>query len=218
MPPPAPACSHRTRTRPAAGAAPADVSIASESGAKFGDIDWVGMGRLWTLAALSLAAACRPTSGAGPSIGDASVAPFAAEGEGSQVELTWRLFETLHWLDGERPRQSAIFELLVDGGTPSRVQLGRRDSSGCVVRDAVDGGPDLATLGCSFAYARVLRVSAGELRIEAFDLDAAHPDDGEPARRNLQTATVRIPVNADVRVSGELARIPDEAVPGTSVR
>jgi hypothetical protein len=174
------------------------------------------MGRRWTLVALSWAAACRPTSGAGPPSGDAAVAPFAVDG-GSQVELTWRLFETLHWLDGERPRQSAIFELLVDGGTPSRVQLGRRDSSGCVVRDAVDSGPDLATLGCSFAYARVLRVSAGELRIEAFDLDAAHPEEGEAARRNRQTVTVRIPVNADVSVSGELARIPDEAVPGTSV-
>jgi hypothetical protein len=175
------------------------------------------MGRRWTLVALGWAAACRPTGDARPPGGDASVAPFAADREGSQVELTWRLFETLHWLDGERPRQSAIFELLVDGGTPSRVQLGRRDSSGCVVRDAVVGGPDLATLGCSFAYARVLRVSAGELRIEAFDLDAAHPDDGEPARRNRQTATVRIPVDADVSASSELARIPDEAVPGTSV-
>ncbi len=168
--------------------------------------------------ALAWAVACRPSAGGdGVTKDDASSAALASDRDGprSQVQLTWRLFETLHWLDSDGPHQSAIFELLVNGGTPSRVQLGRRDSSGCAVRERIDGAAALASLGCSFARADVL-LATGELRVEAFDLDAAHPE-REPARRNVQTAIVRVPVDADVTVSRELARIPDEAVPGTSV-
>lgn len=176
--------------------------------------------RGWTLAALACAAACRSaTSGpSAPAASDASSTTIAADGGGarSQVELTWRLFETLHWLDGDSPHQSAIFELLVDGGRPSRVQLGRRDSSGCVVRDETDGGPTVATLECSFARAAVLRDPDGTLRVEASDRDPTRAD--PDARRNERTEIVRLPVDAEVSVSRELARVPDEAVPGTSVR
>jgi hypothetical protein len=177
------------------------------------------MASRWALVALSLVAACRPTpTGSGAHGDDAPRASLAGDHDGSkpQVQLTWRLFETQHWLDGDGPHQSAIFELLVDGGTPSRVQLGRRDSSGCVVHDEIDGGSTLVSLSCSFAGAVVLRASDGELRVDAFDEDAAQPD-REPVRRRTQTVRVRIPVDADVAASRELARIPDEAVPGTSV-
>jgi len=183
------------------------------------DVASVWMIRRWIPLGLAWAAACRSPSGAiDPAVGDPSSAALAVDREGppSQVQITWRLFETLHWLDGEGPHQSAIFELIVDGGTPSRVQLGRRESSGCLVRPEDDGGPGLASLDCSFALARLVRASRGELYVEAFDIDAGHPD-REP-RRGLQTATVRIPIDASVAVSRELARIPDEAVPGTSVR
>ena len=172
----------------------------------------------WTLVGFAWVSACRPLPGGAGAAGDdasSTVAIADRDGPRAQVEVTWRLFETLHWLDGQGPHESAIFELLVDGGTPSRVQLGRRDSSGCVVR-GVDGAGALPGLSCSFAGAEVLRAPGGQLRVEAFDLDAAHPD-RQPARRNPETAIVRVPADADVTVSRGLARIPDEAVPGTSV-
>ncbi len=132
-----------------------------------------------------------------------------------QVQLTWRLFETLRWMDrsGEE-RESSIFELMIEGGTPSRVQLGRRESLGCVVRDATDGLPHLAQLECYSSargeFANVTRPRAGELHIEAFGQDEAHPSQ-EPRRTNVQTATVRIPSEADIVVDRELARIPGDA-------
>jgi hypothetical protein len=173
----------------------------------------------WTLIALACAGACRPLPGGASATGDdasSTVAPADRDGPRSQVQVTWRLFETLHWLDGQGPHESAIFELLVDGGTPARVQLGRRDSSGCVVRGGVEGAATLPGLHCSFAGADVRRAAGGELRVEAFDLHATRPD--RPlARRNGETATVHVPADADVTVSRELARIPDEAVPGTRV-
>src|SRR5277367_2222532 len=135
------------------------------------------MARRWGLVALTCVAACRATpTGPGLHGDDASRAALAASPDGArpQVQITWRLFETQHWLDGDGPHQSAIFELLVDGGTPSRVQLGRHDSSGCAVRDErdeIEGGSTLAGLGCAHAAATVLRASDGELRVEAFDLD-----------------------------------------------
>ena len=169
--------------------------------------------------ALACAGACRPLpGGASAAGGDASstVTTTDRDGPRPQVQITWRLFETLHWLDGQGPHESAIFELLVDGGTPSRVQLGRRDSSGCVVRAEVDSAAALPGLDCALAGADVVRLSPGELRVEAFHLDAARPD-RQPARHGAETAIVRVPADADVTVSRELARIPDEAVPGTSV-
>jgi hypothetical protein len=72
------------------------------------------------------------------------------------------------------------------------------------------------SLDYSFAHAEVHRASGGELRVEAFDIDVARPD-RPPERRNAHTETVRVPVDAEVSVSRELARIPDEAVSGTSV-
>lgn len=127
----------------------------------------------------------------------------------AEVQVTWRLFETQHWLDGKGTHESAIVELLIDGGTPARVQLGRRDSSECAVRAAVEGQPALARLECAHARAEIVRASGSELRVEAVNLDLTHA--GPPNGANATTVTVRIPDGADIVVSSELTRMPDEA-------
>jgi hypothetical protein len=134
-----------------------------------------------------------------------------------QAQLTWRLFETTHSLDPSgQPRESAVFELLVNGGTPARVALGRRASLGCVVHDATEGtdGPSVVTALDCYAYAhgeyaRVLRSSPGELRVEAFGQDEALPDH-EPPRTGMRAATVKIQADAEIVVEPTLARVPDE--------
>ena len=134
-----------------------------------------------------------------------------------QAQLTWRLFETTHSLDPSgQPRESAVFELLVNGGTPARVALGRRASLGCAVHDATDGtdGPSVVTALDCYAYAhgeyaRVLRSSPGELRVEAFGQDEALPDH-EPPRTGVRAATVKIQADAEIVVEPTLARVPDE--------
>ena len=69
----------------------------------------------WMLGLLSLAA-CRPAPTAAVAE-DAGPAP-EIEGDGGRprVELTWRLFETHRWLEGPSRRESAVVELLVNGG------------------------------------------------------------------------------------------------------
>jgi hypothetical protein len=170
-------------------------------------------------------AACRgaPSPGSVDTDGSAAwIAATAAERDGArpQVELTWRLFETRRWLEGHDKHESAVIELLVNGGEPSRVDLGRRNSVGCVVRDATGpalendagGGLDapLASLDCAFAHARVLRAGTGELRVFAGDSDPAEAAN-DSALVHSRTASVRVPAGADVAVDPALARIPDEA-------
>jgi len=166
-------------------------------------------------------AACRAAPSPGSVDSGTSVAWPAAttaerDGARPEVELTWRLFETRRWLEGHDKHESAVIELLVNGGEPSRLDLGRRDSSGCVVRDAPEnaagGGLDapLATLDCAFAHARVFRAGAGELRVIAGDRDPAEAAN-DAALVHSRTAIVRVPSGADVAVDPALARIPDEA-------
>jgi hypothetical protein len=174
----------------------------------------------FALSALPFAAACH---GAPPTATDASPMASAPDplAPRPQVQLTWRLFETLRWLDGDgQEHQSSIFELLIEGGQPSRVELGRRESFGCVVRDAIDRPPYLAGLECHSGahgeFANVSRPSPGELRIEAFGQDegsADHEPPRAPSRTSPTVATVRIPIGSDVTVDRELARIPDDAPP-----
>jgi hypothetical protein len=135
----------------------------------------------------------------------------------AQVQLTWRLFETMHSLDEHgQDRASAVYELLVNGGTPARVSLGRRSAVGCVVHDAADrtGDPaSMASLEChAFGhgeYARVQRSSPVSLRVEAFGQDEAPPGSDRP-RSSPTIATVTIPADAEVLVEPTLMTVPDE--------
>jgi hypothetical protein len=192
----------------------------------------------FAVAGASLAAACRTASvsssgderaayvadGVVQGVADASL-QLAGDGPASapaaqprpQVQLTWRLFETRRWLDGKgQEHQSSIFELLVEGGAPSHVQLGRRESSGCVVRDTTASASSLAGLDC-YAHAHgehatVERPRPGELRVEAFGQDEAYPDYARP-RANLQAAIIRVPADSDIVVDEELATVPADAPP-----
>ena len=127
------------------------------------------------------------------------------------MQLTWRLFEINHELDRNGDDvQSAVFELLVNGGTPPRVALGRRSSAGCAVHDDADGAGAVSSLECRAGshgeVARVVRSGPGALRVEAYGQDDA--DAG--VRTNPRTASVTIPGDAEVVVDPGLARIPDE--------
>jgi hypothetical protein len=135
--------------------------------------------------------------------------------------LTWRLFEVTHALDrnGE-DTETAVFELLANGGAPARVALGRRASLGCVAGDpSADGSVVagvVASLDCYYnahgEYVVVERRGPTELRVEAFGQDEAYPGD-EPPRTQVQTAVVQIPRDAVIVVDPEVARVPDEARP-----
>ena len=168
----------------------------------------------------SAVAGCRTAAIQGTPLVDAGSSPAAPDGLAGrpQVQLTWRLFETTRSLDASgRARESAVFELLVNGGTPARVSLGRRDSLGCTVHDATDQAPGLSvvtSLDCyAFAhgeYARVQRPSPGELRVEAFGQDEALPDSESP-RTGVKAATVSVPADAEIIVEPGVLRVPDEA-------
>jgi hypothetical protein len=174
------------------------------------------------LAALSFAAACHggPTAATDASAAAVDVLPPDPHAARPEVELTWRLFETVRWLDGRgEEHQSSIFELMIEGGQPARVDLGRRESSGCVVKDGADGPSYLARLECRSGahgahgeYAEVTRPRPDELRIEAFGKDEAAAGPEAP-RANVQVTIARIPVESDITVVRELARIPDDAPP-----
>jgi hypothetical protein len=88
---------------------------------------------------------------------------------------------------------------------------------GCAVHDATDGTDDpsvVTTLDCNAyahgEYARVVRSGPDELRIEAFGQDEALADH-EPRRTGVRTATVKIPVDAEIVVDRTLLTVPDEA-------
>jgi hypothetical protein len=169
--------------------------------------------RHYALVALLLVVGCRSST------------PQSALGEGAapatdahvQVQLTWRLFETMHSLDEHgQDRTSAVFELLVNGGSPARVSLGRRSSGGCAVHEAVERAGDpatIASLEChAFGhgeYARVQRTSTSSLRVEAFGQDET-PSGGDRPRTSPTVSTVSIPADADIIVEPALMTIPDE--------
>jgi hypothetical protein len=178
-------------------------------------------------ALLSVVAGChsgalvnaRNDDGAGTEDGSVPGAPVPSDARGTrpQVQLTWQLFETMRSLDSSgQEQESAVFQLLVNGGTPARVALGRRASLACAVRGATGGdAPALVTgLDCHThadgEHARVERASPGELRVEAFGQDEAHPDH-EPPRTGVKSATIRIPADAEIVVEPTLMTVPDEA-------
>jgi hypothetical protein len=175
---------------------------------------WVAAG----IGALSLSAchSAAPQSAgvdAAQGIAPAEAAPGPVPAH-PQVQLTWRLFETTHALDENgQDRASAVFELLINGGTPARIELGRRPSFGCVVHDATDDPSVVASLDCyAFAhgeYARVERPSPGAMRVEAFGQDEALPG-LEPPRTAPKAATVTIPADAEIVVEHDVMTVPDE--------
>ena len=133
----------------------------------------------------------------------------------SQVQLSWRLAETRRWLDSQgEEHQSSIVELLIQGGTPSHVQLGRRETFGCTVEDETASSSLLTGLDCydhaHGEYATVERSRPGELRIEAFGQNEAYPD-YEPPRTNIQSATAQIPSESAIVIDPELVTIPSDA-------
>jgi hypothetical protein len=161
------------------------------------------------LVAVPLGLACRAPPSNGDIEAGALAAPDGAAGR-PQVQLTWRLFEIQHELDRHGDDvQSAVFEMLVNGGDPPRIALGRRSSFGCAVHDA-DGAGAVSSLECRAGshreVARVVRAAPDALRIEAYG-----QDDGDAGVRTTpRTATVTIPPEAEVVVDPGLARIPDE--------
>jgi hypothetical protein len=164
------------------------------------------------LVAVPLAMACHAPASSGDIEATAPSVSVSDSAAGRpQVQLTWRLFEINHELDRNGDDvQSAVFELLVNGGTPPRVALGRRSSVGCAVHDAADGAGAVCSLECRAGshgeLARVVRSAPGELRVEAYGQDDAQVG----IRTDPRTATVKIPAEADVVVDPGLARIPDE--------
>lgn len=154
--------------------------------------------------------AVMPRTSAGPLEGAASATPD----ERPRVQLTWRLFETQRWLDHNgTEHQSSIFELLIQGGTPSHIQLGRRESFGCALKDTTGDSSSVTDLDCYAnahgEYASVTRPSAGELRVEAFGQDEAFPDH-VPPRTNVRLVTVQIPSESEIVIEQELAIVPAE--------
>jgi hypothetical protein len=161
-------------------------------------------------------AGCRVTGSSTPATDGGVVRAGAAPGP-SQVELTWRLFETQHALDSNgEDTATAVFELLANGGTPSRVALGRRASLGCMARDTPEDPAVVASLECHAhahgEYVRVLRPTPGQLRVEAYGQDEAYPDQ-EPPRTALRAATVEIPADAEIVLDHEVSTVPDEVRP-----
>jgi hypothetical protein len=177
----------------------------------------MGLARPLAVLVAALPLACRapaPGNEAPDARTSTASTPGAAGAAGApQVQLTWRLFEIQHELDDKGVDvQSAVFELLVNGGSPPRLSLGRRSSSACSVHGA-DAAGAVTTLECRAGsrdeVARVVRSSPGELRVEAYGRDHANPDDAA-ARTELRSATLAIPAGAEVVVDPGLSRIPDE--------
>ena len=170
----------------------------------------------WVVAVIGVlsASACHPAAQSAGVEAVQESGPVEAAGH-PQVQLTWRLFETTHALDENgRDRASAVFELVINGGTPARIELGRRPSFGCAVHDATDDPSVVASLDChAFAhgeYARVRRPSPGALRVEAFGLDDARSG-LEPPRTATKAVTATIPADAEIVVEHDVMTIPDEA-------
>lgn len=136
--------------------------------------------------------------------GDTSIPEAGAPDATTQavVRLRFRTshLETTHDKAGNE-RGSVELELLVDGGTPPRVPLGRRHAYGFSPVPTSTG--ELATVQSYIEahgeYARVTRPRPSELRVEAFGQDEAFPDHIPPLT-NVRRATVRIPADARVEV------------------
>jgi hypothetical protein len=98
-------------------------------------------------------------------------------------------------------RATVLLELLVDGGEPARVSLGRRAAWGFTPSPEKDG--EIAGVAsytdAHGEYAEVTRPRPGELHVECYGQDEAYPDYAPP-RTNVRTARVRIPADASIAV------------------
>jgi len=162
-----------------------------------------------------LAVACHAAPGTRAVDDAGALGAIDADAGRPRVQLTWRLFETQRWLEGHDRRESAVIELLVNGGVPARVDLGRRDTAGCAIRHEGSSTADdpvaaLTAVDCTSARAQVFRSEPGELRVVAGDRSSANAV-GVPSWIHERAATVHVPAGAEVTVDGDLSRIPDEA-------
>ena len=124
----------------------------------------------------------------------------------------------LHWRETGRrelrdargnDRWTVELELVVQGGTPSRVRLGRRLAYGFTPTPPEPGDVAFVQsyIDAHGEYATVRRAGPGRLRVEAYGQDEALPDHVPPTT-NVRTAIVRIPADAGVAVD-ETVEEPD---------
>jgi hypothetical protein len=172
-------------------------------------------------AALLLLGACRAAPRPAPSSeGDAFVAPAApvpsaaasavvgaptvptaAPESSAAVRLRWRETDRRETRDRSGEHASVRLELLVEGGSPSRVDLGRRHAYGfhaSMPEKGVLAGVE-SYVDAHGEYAQVTRPHPAELRIEAYGQDEAFPDH-EPPKTNGRRFTVRVPADAGIEV------------------
>lgn len=130
------------------------------------------------------------------------VASRAGQTTTPTVVLRWREIQRRETHDASgNSRWTVELELVVEGGTPSRVRLGRRHAYGFT---PMPPDPDAVASVESYIdaqgeYATVKRVGAGRLRVEAFGQDESFPD-YVPPMTNVRAAIVRIPPDASVTV------------------
>jgi hypothetical protein len=118
------------------------------------------------------------------------------------VRLRWRVTDRRETTDRSgMPRATVALELLVDGGAPSRVALGRRAAWGFHADAVEDGGVASVSsyVDAHGEYADVTRPRRGELRVQCYGQDEVLPG-STPPRTNVRVAIVRIAPEATVVV------------------
>jgi hypothetical protein len=171
------------------------------------------------LVALLVVAGCRPPAAApvtGAPITEASSAPPApivlapvapapppaAEPARPVVRLRWQTSGYREKTDAHGAvHYSVALDLVVDGGVPGHVSLGRRAAAGFTCLVPQDDAGVLAHaesyIEAHGEYADVTRPSPGELHVDAFGQDEALPGWTPPVTNRVH-AVVRIPEDADV--------------------
>jgi hypothetical protein len=135
-------------------------------------------------------------------VADAGAIPEAAPVASPLVVLRWREVERRARRDARgNEHWSVELELLVQGGTPSRVRLGRRLAYG--FNPMPPEGTQIASvqsyMDAHGEYAAVTRPRPAELRVEAHGQDEALPG-YDPPLTEVRKVTVRIPADAGVTV------------------
>lgn len=177
------------------------------------------------IAALLLLGACRAAPGAAPSPAgtavvaqaaavpsspastavEAATAPTAAPVSPAVVRLRWRETDRRETRDRSGEHASVKLELLVEGGSPPRVDLGRRHAYGfhaSMPEKGVLAGVE-SYIDAHGESARVTRPRPTELRVEAYGQDEAFPDH-VPPKTDVRRITVRVPADAGVEVVDEV--------------
>jgi hypothetical protein len=103
-------------------------------------------------------------------------------------------------------RYSVELELLVEGGAPARVPLGRRRAYGFTPMPPEAGqvASVQSYVDAHGEYAEVARPHPGELSVEAYGQDEGLPG-YSPPRTEVRRAVVRIPADAGVLVGDGVA-------------